>query len=168
MNTRTELGDTPVSQAAKAGRADLLRLFGKAGAKVGGREGRKMMQDAIMGRKYAVMEELPKLGLDVNAVMYRGYAPLMYAVVMTNDPKAVKALVASGADVNAPMIETYDEVTPLLAASRRNNAEVVRELIAAGAKADVRDTKGRTPLDLAREGKSEEVVKVLRELGARD
>ncbi len=154
-----------MSQAAKSARADLLKLFReagaayitrrmakcftKAGAKVDDRDARKMMLEAIMGRKYAVVEELPKLGLDVNAVIHHGYPPLMYAVVLTNDPKAVKALITAGADVNAPMLEHFGDVTPLLAAARRKNADVVRELIAAGAKLDVRDPKRE---DTARSG----------------
>jgi hypothetical protein len=163
IDVRTELGETPISLAAKVGRADLLGVLAKAGAKVGGREGVKVMREMIADRKYAVIAELPKLGIDINGVLEHGYTPLMYAVVITNDPKAVKALIAAGADVNASMFDPFDKVTPLLAAARRNNADVARELIAAGAKADVRDRNGKTPLDVAREDKNEAVVKVLQD-----
>ena len=163
MDVRTELGETPVSLAAEAGRADLLELFAKAGATLDRREGARVIQKAIMGRRYMVIEELPKLGVDINGTIFQGYTPLIDAIAMTNDPQAVKALIAAGADVNAPMLEPLAKVTPLLVAARYRNADVVRELIAAGAKVDVRDKNGKTPLDLAREAKNDAVEKVLME-----
>lgn len=135
MDARTELGETPVTQAAKRGRADLLGVFREAGAKVyyesGGkvfadagtkidaRDARGMIQKAIQDRQYGVMEELAKMGLDMNAPIYHGYTPLIYAITFREDPKAVKTLIAAGADVNRPLIETSGEPTPLLIAARQ-------------------------------------------------
>jgi ankyrin repeat protein len=163
MDVRSESEDTAISLAAEAGRADLLDLFAKAGATLDRRDGARVMQKAISNKKYEVIEELPKLGVDINKSVYHGDTPLMYAVSITNDPQAVKALIAAGADVNAPLLEPFDKVTPLLVAARYKSADVVRELIAAGAKVDVRDTNGKTPVDLAREAENDAVVKVLTE-----
>lgn len=184
LDARTELGETPVTQAAKAGRADLLAIFREAGAKVYyAKDGKafteagakiapadavRMMQKAIQNRQYGVIAELSKMGLDVNAPIYHGYTPLIYAIVFREDPKAVATLLDAGADVNLPLIETSGEPTPLLLAARRKNADVVRALIAAGARMDVRDAQGQTPLDLALTEKNQEIAKILRKAGAKE
>lgn len=167
INARTELGDTPVSQAAKAGRGDLLKVFAEAGAKLDPLDARDVIRAAVITKKYATLEALPKLGVNVNTPIDQGYTPLMYAVAIANDPKAVKALITAGADVNAPMMDFSGNVAPLSAAARYKSADVVRELIAAGAKLDTPSANGKTPLALALAEKNDAVVKVLKDAGAK-
>jgi ankyrin repeat protein len=60
--------------------------------------------------------------------------------------KAIMALIASHADVNAPL---PDGSTPLAWAAYEDDAETVAALLKAGAKVEVADQYGETPLTLA-------------------
>ena len=63
--------------------------------------------------------------------------------------------------------ENRDGRTPLMAAVRAGHAEAAQLLIAAGADIMISDFTGRTAFDLAREGRSRQVVKILEKAGAR-
>ena len=71
-----------------------------------------------------------------------GDGPLAKAV-KAGDSRAVRGLVASGADVNA---KSGDGSTPLLWAAHGSNVEIARTLIAAKAAVDVANDYGITPL----------------------
>jgi uncharacterized protein len=64
------------------------------------------------------------------------------AAVKAGDAETVKRLIAEGADVNTnyPVVNTfYDGHTPLLVAARDCHAQIVRELLKAGAQVRVED-----------------------------
>ena len=63
--------------------------------------------------------------------------------------------------------ENRDGRTPLMAAARTGHVEITRALIAAGADIDRSDFTGRTVLDIARDGRSRQVVQILKQAGAR-
>jgi ankyrin repeat protein len=63
--------------------------------------------------------------------------------------------------------ENRDGRTPLMAAVRAGHAQVVQMLIAGGADITISDFTGRTAFDLAREGRSRQVVQILEKAGAR-
>ena len=61
-----------------------------------------------------------------------GYTALMYAAASeSNDPELIRALLASGADLN---VKAKDGETALKLASRKGRTEIVRLLEKAGAK----------------------------------
>ena len=85
------------------------------------------------------------------------------------DPRVAQLLIAHGAD---PNILGREGFTPLHRASISGRIEIVRLLIEYGTNVEVKDDKGRTPLDVAwsddvsqsRAGKQrEEIVKLLLE-----
>jgi ankyrin repeat protein len=83
--------------------------------------------------------------------------------VKAGDLATVRKLIASRADVNAPM---GDGSTPLLWAVHTPDIEMARALIVAGAKVDVANHYGVTPLlDSSRTG-DEEMIEVLLKAGA--
>ena len=83
---------------------------------------------------------------------------------MRGDAGAVRALIAEGADVNAPQ---GDGMTALHWAARNRDAALVRDLLEAGAKVGAGTRIGRyTPLHLASDAGAGEVVKILLGAGA--
>lgn len=121
-------GSTPLMRAAKNGDSEAMRL-------------------------------LLKYGADPNAYQKEHDTPLMFAAglgrgtgAFTKDYateaellEAVKVLVAAGADVNA--VNDTGE-TPLHYGAQASD-DIVRFLAAHGAKLDAKDSKGRTPVEMA-------------------
>ena len=79
------------------------------------------------------------------------------------DIKAVKALLAAGANVNA---KTKGGWTPLQMAAWEGHTKIVKMLIEAGAKVNAKGTEDWTALHYAVGGRHMEAVKVLIEAGA--
>lgn len=89
-------------------------------------------------------------GANPNARDTTGKSVLSYAVYL-KQPEIIAALVAKGADVNAPS-EAGDggnPAPPLFMAIKSNDINLVQQLIAAGANANVLDAQGSTPLHRA-------------------
>jgi hypothetical protein len=86
-------------------------------------------------------------GADIRERDLRGLTPLSRAV-LSNYKDVVAILIAKGADVNAP---DGIGLTPLHYASMVDYGEtaIVQQLLAAGAKRDVKDPEGHTPVQLA-------------------
>ncbi len=94
------------------------------------------------------VEKVPDYyGHTVTSVHYKngwGDMPL-HIVSVWGDCEAIKALVAAGADINAPGETGF---TPLHCAAMHNHADAVRLLLSLGAEI-VKDREGHTPTDLA-------------------
>ncbi|MGB2862177.1 MAG: M56 family metallopeptidase, partial [Sedimentisphaerales bacterium] len=80
----------------------------------------------------------------------------LHQAVVDGDIEQVKLLIAKGADVNASM--AGQSWTPLLDAANAGHAQVVKVLLENGAKVDVGDDYGYTPLVYALWSKDEESV----------
>ena len=121
-------GATPLMRAAKNGDAAALRLLLDHGADVNARQRNAttaLMFAAGLGR-----------GTGAFAKDYASEAELL---------DAVQVLVAAGADVNA--VSAAGE-TPLHFGAQASD-DIVRFLAASGAKLDVKDKQGRTPVEMA-------------------
>jgi ankyrin repeat protein len=77
----------------------------------------------------------------------------------------VMELIKAGADVN---LARHDGATPLLMAAQNGHEGCAAVLIHAGADVHRRSEMGNTPIGLAIDNKHEKIVKLLRQLGARD
>ena len=142
--------------------AEVARMLLAKGANVAVMDQRKVtpMNAATFGNDTATVRLLLDASADVNtADTFIGLTPLINAAGNRN-LEAVKLLLAKGANVNAvsktqdlPRIQTgtveFGGWTPLLMAVPFGPPEIVRTLMDAGAKVNVQDYRGFTPLMLA-------------------
>jgi len=142
--------------------AEVVRMLLAKGANVAVMDQRKVtpMNAATFGNDTATVRLLLDANADLNtADTFIGLAPLINASGNRN-LEAVKLLLAKGANVNAvsktqdlPRIQTgiveFGGWTPLLMAVPFGPPEIARTLIDAGAKVNVQDYRGFTPLMLA-------------------
>jgi truncated hemoglobin YjbI len=126
--------------------------------------GRTLLHEAGALADLKTVELLLQLGADPNA---GAHSPL-YAVGNQCTAKCggdvVRALVKSGAIVNAP--NGVKRCTALHMAARRGNVEVAQSLIECGAEIDARDSLGVTPLGRAINCRKSAIAELLREYGA--
>ncbi len=80
-------------------------------------------------------------------------------IALSRDPETVRTLIEQGADVNMAQAGGY---TPLHQAAASGLVEVVKILLEAGAKPDMRCDQGKTPADYARERSHDGVLQQLK------
>ncbi len=129
---------TALQAAASKGRLDIVRKLINAGANVNGNGGVALTCAACSGH-LEMMSHLLKNGADINAVERDGTTPLHRAAAC-NQLESVKLLLDRGAKVNAQRITG---ATPLMHACwYTDNPDLIRTLIQAGAKLELRDWHG--------------------------
>jgi ankyrin repeat protein len=162
VNTRNEQGDSPLLAAAYMGRRDILDLLIEHGAPVG------LYEASALGLKEPAVEHLRRAPEAVNTYSHDGWTPLHLAAFFGHRDLA-ELLLERGADVNARSRSTRfaRENTPLHAAAANRQVAVAELLVARGADVNARDGSGFTPLALAANSKSDLVMLLLMEHGAR-
>ncbi len=95
-----------------------------------------------------LLVELLELGVSPNAVDGSGYTPMVYAVAYGDDT-AAQFLISHGADVN--LRSGKEGITPLMGAVLKNQFMMARFLLLNGARKDIKDNKGRTAFDIAKQ-----------------
>jgi Ankyrin repeats (3 copies)/Ankyrin repeat len=147
--------------------ADLLRHHG-ADSHVQGRYGRSPLHSAAISRNLEVVRILIEHDpADVNARDGYYTTPLHWATKNEyfEDGSAARLLLEYGADINAQDLAGR---TPLhWAANGTLRVELVRVLLEHGADVEAKDRNSETPLQLAADERHDEVVKLLREHGAK-
>lgn len=166
VDTKDELGWTPLYWAASTGQAEVAELLITKGADIQAKtndEGTPLHQASTCGS-----EELVKLLIsnkaDVNAKDKNGKTPL-HNSVSSGNRAIVELLLAKGASINA---QNRNNRTPLHLAAIRGQKEIVEVLIAKGADISAKDTRGLTPLRLAENQKRTEIAELLRKHGAKE
>lgn len=179
----TEYGCGALFFAARGGNAQTLAAIEQAGIALAapGSYLNDPLMEAVERGHHAFAEGLAKAGAKAPHALWTatkrgdarmrqllldaGAAPLQHRGLAdaagTNDIEAVRAMLASGADVNGAL----DGVTGLMRACRDGHAEVVDALIAAGAHVDA-DGKRAGPLHLALEANRPDIALRLIEAGA--
>ena|SRR5688572_2947103 len=163
VNVASRSGRTALLVASFANpSAEVVRMLLAKGAKVTVMDQRNVtpMNAATFGNDTATVRLLLDASADVNtADTFIGLTPLMNASGNRN-LEAVKLLLAKGGNVNAvsktqglPRIQTgiveFGGWTPLLMAVPFGPPEIAKTLMDAGAKVDVQDYRGFSPLMLA-------------------
>ena len=154
-------GSTALLFAAQTGNEASAALLLDAGADVNdtAADGNSALVLAAFNAQGAVARLLLARGADPNAAG-AGYSAL-HAAVLRGDLATVKALVAKGADLNARIAKgspvrrfgsqwafttPMTGATPLLLAATYLELDIVRELLAGGAKPEIGLANGTTPL----------------------
>jgi ankyrin repeat protein len=100
-------------------------------------------------------------GANVNAATNDGVTPLMCATGEADSvdkPQMAQALIDNGADVN---MATLEGETALMFAVQKGLAGCVRVLLREHARVSVKNKKGQTAVDIAKEGKQQGMLKLL-------
>lgn len=150
---------TPLAYAQAARQIEMVALLQSKGGTP-----TDISRQVFEAFRFGRMDEFRSLieaGFDVNYKHPNGTG-LLHEVVEKGDRQTVDYLLSKGADVNA---NCYFG-TPLHSAANEGRVDMIRLLVAKGAKVDTVSVSGKTALDYAQENGHQEAVKVLRELGA--
>lgn len=158
----------------------IIKMLLAAGAKIDAFDDEKLMGTALslaaIKGKTEALTMLLEAGADPNILNGTRKGPILALAAMGGHPEIVKILLAAGADPNAAD-EPYG-YTVLHSAAEAfgapdstqteidNITETVRLLLAAGAKINVKNADGHTPLFYARQQYRPYVEKLLLEAGA--
>lgn len=112
--------------------------------------GETLLLQAIMAKKTEIVEEVLKLGVDVNVGTREGnITPLMLAV-LKEDKKLLEQLLMHGAKPDAvASIDDVQGVTALHLAASKGNFHIVKLLLKHGATPDKADSDGFNAFDIA-------------------
>ncbi len=145
-NIRNEVGRTALHNAAQKGHSNIIRQLLKAGADVNAiyDDNKTALSRALWGQHDKAAKTLLRKGADPEIKRDNGFNALLIAV-NTQNVEMVRLLIAAyGADVNVATIPAGN--SPLHSAADKGNAKIARLLLVAGAKLDVQDQEGNTPI----------------------
>ncbi len=151
LEAQDGMGRTPISYAAQSRSLDSVLTLLDLGANVNhvDQTGNTPLGWAAGFGTVGMCEAMIEAGADVNAGAgtLLGFTPLIWASMAGADADKVKLLIERGADLEAR--DTMEQATVVMHAIRTNMMANVEVLLAAGAKLDVTDGKGRTALHVA-------------------
>jgi ankyrin repeat protein len=160
-------GETALMIAAGAGSVDEVKLLLDAGLDVNAAESEKG-QNALMWAAAEghpdVVDLLIQKGANVNAATKSGFTALAFAT-MKNNSASVRLLAKAGADPNNALPDK-DKTKMLLLAAAYDSTQAAMALLDGGANPNVADRRGRTPLHIAAQAGSLELVRKLVSKGA--
>ncbi len=113
---------------------------------------------AIIGGHGGIVEKLMKAGAKFPASWPDKQSSLVHAVI-GRDLQSVRIALANNPKIDEPA--TADGFTPVAIAAWNDDAQIVMELLRAGANASIKDKEGKTPLDHAISQKNTEVAALL-------
>ena len=159
---RNERGDSLLLAATYQGRRDVLEVLLRRGAEA------TLHEAAAAGLEDRARAHLDTRPDEVFAYSHDGFTPLHLAAFFGHE-RLARLFLDRGADVNArSKNETFArDNTPLHAAAANRQVDVAALLLERGADVNVRDGHGFTPLALAANSRSDLLMLMLLERGAR-
>lgn len=190
-----QIGTTPLHAAVQTGRLELVKALLAHGANLNARlikgppplRGDYISRDGLAGATpfwlasraadVSIMRALAAAGADWRIPINNGTTPLMIVAGLgqsaTRSPaessavESLRLMIELGGDINA--VNPAGQ-TPLHGAAVLGLDTIIRFLADHGAKLDIKDKQGRTPLDVANDGRRlrTSTIELLRKLGGVD
>ena len=157
-SARDENGVSVIMKASYYGKRDVVAVLLDSSAEL------DVFEAAVTGQTTLLIDLIAHDPSLANAYSPDGFTPLGFAVFF-GQPQVVKALLESGAEVNAASRESM-KVTPLASAAAAKQTEIARMLIAHGANVNAVAASGHIPLHEASATGNVELVRLLIENGA--
>jgi ankyrin repeat protein len=151
--------------AISHGQTSVAEMLLKMGADANELEtdGARPLYHAALHSDPAIVQLLLAKGADPALRSKAGTLPI-HDAAMGKDARVIRLLVDKGADVSALTLDAQAQ-TPLHIAASFGRLEVIEALLALGAPLDVKDRKGRTPLDVAVLNQQDAAASLLRKAG---
>jgi len=180
VNGRSNLGETALTTASRAGCIEMMRLLVKHGARVDEPDGDGLtpLMGAVQRDQAAAIEFLLAHGAAVDKGAPRGFTPLSLAIE-EQQFDAAYALIEAGANVNAPA--STHRLTPLMVVAselppeadsmvrilqQHGPMDTARALLAHKAKLNAVDADGVTALMIAAAHDNSQMIALLIQAGA--
>lgn len=172
LNMKDDAGNTPLFTALKYKKEDLFNLLLDKGANANSTgtasettKDQSVLYVTILQEREDLMQKLLEKGADPNLADSVGSLPLSEAVIRRSaDPRIVKMLLDKGANPNAT---EADKTTPLMYIAENNKInpqtrlEIIQMFLDKGADKKLKDDKGKTAVDWAKQGGNKETVEFL-------
>ena len=165
VNSRNRLGESALIIVLKKDRVDLARVLLDAGADVNQAaiNGVTPLMTAAYGGHTEIARTLVAKGADIAVVDRLKKNAIIYAAGEGRSD-IVKLLLDKGVDPNAAYA---NDLTALMWAAGYGRTETVKMLLAAGAKTSLKDNRGKTAADIARDAKHDETAQLLAQIAER-
>lgn len=161
VNMNVNNNETPLFLAIGGSHLSTVKLLLKQGADANIEN--TCLHEAVKNNQIAIMRELIKNGVKVNARNIRNETPLFRAI-QNSLRSAVDLLLSYNADVNIAEIEKRK--TCLILATEKEEWTIAEELLKKGADVNVEDETGNSPLFNAAYNYNLQLVDTLKERGA--
>jgi len=151
----------PLHEAVLRGDCQAIRQLGSGAIDSPDEKGLTPLVLAVQNNRFDCCELLLQMGANPNA----GDWTALHEAALNGETNLVQLLLRNRADPNRR--EKQNRGTPLHVACFQGHIEVCRQLLKAGAKVNLRDNEGLTPLFHAKDQGHGELMKLLKASGAR-